>query len=158
MHLILSSAKWRPFCPRGDDLMYIHGDIYQPGSWFTKKKSCWLTGIFQTWHLIGWQHSYQSIKSHVRKSLFIHWGRATHMCVIIGSDIGLSPDRRQAIIWSNAGILLIRTRSKLQWNIKRNSYIFIQENSFENVVCEMAAILSRPQCVKNMNFNMGCIQ
>ena len=41
-------------------------------------------------------------------------------------------------------------RNKLQWNLKRNSYIFIQENSFENVVCEMAAILSRPQWV-NVN-------
>ena len=28
---------------------------------------------------------------------------------IIGSDNGLSPDRRQAIIWTNAGILLIRS-------------------------------------------------
>ena len=27
---------------------------------------------------------------------------------IIGSDNGLSPGRRQAIIWTNAGILLIR--------------------------------------------------
>ena len=40
-----------------------------------------------------------------------HWGRATHICVseltIIGSDNGLSPERRQAIIWTNAGILLI---------------------------------------------------
>ena len=39
-----------------------------------------------------------------------HWGRVTHICVgnltIIGSDNGLSPDRRQAIIWANAGILL----------------------------------------------------
>ena len=26
--------------------------------------------------------------------------------------------------------------------------MFIQENAFENVVCEMSAILSRPQCVK----------
>ena len=35
----------------------------------------------------------------------------THICVsklsIIGSDNGLLPDRRQAIIWTNAGILLI---------------------------------------------------
>ena len=34
-----------------------------------------------------------------------------HICIIklniIGSDNGLSPDRRQAIIWTNAGILLI---------------------------------------------------
>ena len=39
------------------------------------------------------------------------WGRVTHICVskltILGSDNGLSPDRRQAIIWTNAGILLI---------------------------------------------------
>ena len=33
--------------------------------------------------------------------------------------------------------------SKLQWNLKRISHIFIQENVFEIVVCEMAATLSR---------------
>ena len=33
-------------------------------------------------------------------------------------------------------------RNELQWNIKRNSYIFIQENAFENVVCEMQFCLS----------------
>ena len=40
-----------------------------------------------------------------------HWGRVTHICVnkltTIGSDNGLSPGRRQTIIWTNAGILLI---------------------------------------------------
>ena len=40
-----------------------------------------------------------------------HWGRVTHICVnkltIIGSDNGLSPHKRQVIIWINAGILLI---------------------------------------------------
>ena len=30
-------------------------------------------------------------------------------------------------------------------------YIFIQENALENVVCEMASILSRPQCVKGQS-------
>ena len=39
-------------------------------------------------------------------------------------------------------------RNKLQWNFNRNSYIFIQENVLQKVVCEMASILSRPQCVK----------
>ena len=43
----------------------------------------------------------------------LYWGRVTHICVsklsIIGSDNGLSPGRRQAIIWTNAEILLIRT-------------------------------------------------
>ena len=47
------------------------------------------------------------------KELLTHWGRVTHICVnkltIIGWDNGLSPDRRQAIIWTNAGILLIGT-------------------------------------------------
>ena len=40
-----------------------------------------------------------------------HWGRVTHICVgnltIIVSDNGLSPGRRQAITWTNIGILLI---------------------------------------------------
>ena len=62
-----------------------------------------------------------------------HWGRVTHICVgkltIIGSDNGLSPGRRQAIIRTSAGILLIR--NKHQWNFNRNSNIFIQENAFE---------------------------
>ena len=39
-----------------------------------------------------------------------HWGRVTHICVgnltIIGPDNGLSPGRRQALIWTNAGISL----------------------------------------------------
>ena len=39
-----------------------------------------------------------------------HWGRLTHICVskltIIGSDNGLSPERRQTIIWTDAEILL----------------------------------------------------
>ena len=43
--------------------------------------------------------------------ILTHWGRVTHICIskltIIGSDDGLSPGRRQAIIWTNAGILLI---------------------------------------------------
>ena len=43
--------------------------------------------------------------------LLTHWGWVMHICIskltIIGSDNGLSPHRRQAIIWTNAGILLI---------------------------------------------------
>ena len=31
--------------------------------------------------------------------------------------------------------------NKFQWTLKRNLYIFIQESAFENVVCEMMAIL-----------------
>ena len=40
-----------------------------------------------------------------------YWGRVMHICInkltIFGSDNGLLPERHQAIIWTNAGILLI---------------------------------------------------
>ena len=63
---------------------------------------------------------------------------------------------RLAIIWSAPSHYLIQcwnivnwtVRNKLQWNFHRNSNIFIQENAFENLVRNMAAILSRPRCVK----------
>ena len=47
-------------------------------------------------------------------------------------------------------IVYLTLRNKQQWNSNRNSNIFIQENAFESVVCEMAAILSRPQCVNHI--------
>ena len=50
-----------------------------------------------------------SIISNLNK--LTHRCRVTHICVsnltIIGSDNGLSPGRRQAIIWTNDGILLV---------------------------------------------------
>ena len=66
---------------------------------------------------------------------------------IIGSDYGLSPGRRQPIIWTNAGILFTGPLGINLWNFNRNSNIFIEENTFENV-CKMLSILSWPQCVK----------
>ena len=82
-----------------------------------------------------------------------HWGRVTHICVsklaIIGSDNGLSPGRRQAIIWTNAEILLIGSLgTNFNANFNRNSNIFIEENALENVVCQMAFTLYRPKFVK----------
>ena len=61
-----------------------------------------------------WKCHLQHIKTFcLNLSVLIHWGRVTHICVskltIIGLDNGLSPGRRQAIIWTNAGILLIQT-------------------------------------------------
>ena len=48
---------------------------------------------------------------------------------------------RQAIIWASA-IFNLTPRNKYQRNFNRNSYIFLQENVFENVVWKMGAILS----------------
>ena len=56
--------------------------------------------------------------------------------VNIGSDNGLSPIRRQAIIWTNAGLLSIKP-------LGTNFKLFINENAFKIIVCEMAAIVSR---------------
>ena len=33
-------------------------------------------------------------------------------------------------------------RNKLQWNFNQNTKVFIHENASENIVCEMAAVLS----------------
>ena len=45
------------------------------------------------------------------KSSLTHWGWVTHIGIskftIIGSDNGLVPSRRQAIIWTNAELMLI---------------------------------------------------
>ena len=71
----------------------------------------------QAYACIWFQYHYQMPDAMgemiLSKLRLTHWGRVTHICVIkltiIGSDNGLSPGRRQAIIWTNAGILLIRT-------------------------------------------------
>ena len=46
---------------------------------------------------------------------------------------------------------MLELRTKLQWNLNRNSCIFIQENAFKNVVSKMSAILSRPQNKADVN-------
>ena len=75
-----------------------------------------------------------------------HWGRVMYICVdkltINGSDNGLSPVRRQGIIWTNYGILLIGPLGQTSVKFNRNSNIFFDEKMFENVICEM---LSRSQ-------------
>ena len=38
--------------------------------------------------------------------------------------------------------------NKFQWNFNQNTKLFIHENASENVVCEMAVILSRGKWVK----------
>ena len=41
-------------------------------------------------------------------------------------------------------------RNKLQWNLSRNTKVFIDKNAFKIVVCEMAAILSRGRWVNSL--------
>ena len=103
---------------------------------------------------LGWSVCYHalcclSVCPTLVTAALTHRGRVTYICVskltVTGEDNGNSPARHQAIIWTNAGILLIGPKEKLQWNLNRNSHIFIQENAFENVVWKLAATLSLPQ-------------
>ena len=61
------------------------------------------------------------------------WDRVTHIYVgtntNIGSDNGLSPGRRQAIIWTNAGLLI----GPLATN-------------FSEILIEILAFVSVPMC------------
>ena len=76
-----------------------------------------------------------------------HWGRVTHICVsdltIIGSDNSLSPGRRQAIIRTNAEILLIRP---LGTNFSEIS-IKIQIFSFKKMRLKVSSAKWRPFCL-----------
>ena len=42
--------------------------------------------------------------------------------------------------------------NKLQWNLNRNLYIFVQENAFEIVVRTFVAILSWSKCVNDIKY------
>ena len=93
----------------------------------------------QHWHFMGWW-KLVPVCWHEYHSPLTHWGRVTHICVSkltsIGSDNGLSPSRRQAIIWTNAGILLIRPLGTNFSEILIDIRIF----SFQKMLWEMAAI------------------
>ena len=83
----------------------------------------------------------------VNRERLTHWGRVTHICVgkltIIGSDNGLSPGRRQAIIWTNAGILLI---GPLGTNFSE-ILIAIEAFSFKKMHLEISSAKWRPFCL-----------
>ena len=76
-----------------------------------------------------------------------HWGRVTHICVsnltIISSDNGLSPGRRLAIIYTNAGILSV---GPLGTNFNEIS-IGIQTFSFKKMHFKMSSAKWRLFCL-----------
>ena len=81
----------------------------------------------------------------------ILWIQVPHICVgkltIIGSDNGLSPGRRQAIIWTNAGILLI---GPLGTNFSE-ILIAIETFSFKKMHLKMSSAKWHPFC---LSFNV----
>ena len=99
MHTTMSSAKCRSFCPGLNELNVLSNiSCYFDISWpFCIRQKSDIYGMLC-----------MSLSDQIK---LIHSGRMTNICVnkvtIIGSDNGLPPDQRQAIIWTDAGILLI---------------------------------------------------
>ena len=87
----------------------------------------------------------------MRWNLIWKYGEQLHACVgkltTIGTDNGFTHGRRQAIIRTNAGILLIGP-SGMNFSeiLKRNSNILVDENALENVVCETLSIFPVWMC------------
>ena len=116
-----------------------------------------------------------SVKLKAKQIPLSHWGCVTHICIckliIIVSDNGLSPDRRQAIIWTIAGLLSIgplrtyfsESLIKIQqFSLKkmhlkmlsakwRPSCLGLNVLKKMRLVCRMAAILSQPHCVNSVH-------
>ena len=73
--------------------------------------------------------------------------------VSIGSDNGLSPIWSQASIWTNAGSFSVGPiETDSGENFNQNVIFFIHENASENIVCEMAAILSTGRWVNHIKY------
>ena len=76
-----------------------------------------------------------------------HWGRVTHICVgkltIIGSENDLSPSRRQAINWTNDGLLSIGTLRTYFSEI----LIKIQKFSLKKMLLKMSSGKRRLCCL-----------
>ena len=110
-------------------------------------------------------HLYHSSAMHLGKhtrKILTHWGWVMHMCVgnltIIGSNNDLSPGRRQAIIWTNAGILII---GHLRTNFSEISIELLQFHSrkciWKGHLQNGGHFVSQPQFVNSLAFRQGTL-
>ena len=77
--------------------------------------------------------------------------------VSIGLDNGLLPIRHHYL---NQYWVIVNwpLRNKLQWNFNHHTKLFIYKNASENIVCEIAAILSRVRWVNVLpHLNLGLV-
>ena len=148
--------------------------ICGPGcSWSYRLLHCWIgdmkTGDLDDWEIV----MLKSMSVNVRKALVInnellygifltHWGRVTHTCI---GNLGHHWFRYLLVVFSVPchylnqcwNIVNWTLSNKLQLNLNRNINIFVDENAYENVVCKIAAILSRPLCLNNVGPCLFCI-
>ena len=118
-------------------LPHIHYEVTSR-SWCPQ--GVWSNGHNGHFNLVCWYNH----------TLLTHWSRVTHICVgnlaIIGTDNGLSPGRRQAIIRTNAGILLI---GPLGTNFSE-IWIGIQTFSLKKIHLKMLSGKCRPFFLASM--------
>ena len=152
----------------------IHSNVV-PHRYTRNNKYVWEISIFGYWpdhsipffhfqHVLWKEYEINGIVIRGEQHIFsnacfelTHRGQVTHICIskltITGSDNGLSPGRRQAIIWSNAGILLIRT---LGTNFSE-IVIEIQTFSLKKMRLKMSSGKWRPFCL-GLNVLTGYVQ
>ena len=141
----MSPVQYMPFRPCFDWLLvsklicskiirlYHHNISLSPVIYFINYSSWVAKKLITVPHKLRWR--------------LTHWGRVTHICVgnlaIIGSDNGLSPGRRQAIIWTNAGILLIGP-----WETNFSEILIsINTFSFKKFHLKISSAKWRPFCL-----------
>ena len=109
---------------------------------------------FRSDAFLFWSRGPDSYRKNDRKRAVVWpWLVLQLSTVLALTQLGIrqSDWRRAGIRSTNLHIVVeLTTRNKFQWNLNRNSNIFIQENGLEKIICKMLAILSRPQC-----FNIG---
>ena len=113
------------------------------------KQKVWTIATPNTYNLpITWTYTYifDHFNKHIggnRLHVFPKWVYRTN------TGIGLSYNWKQplaqAIILNQCWVIVIMwtLTSQLQWNFNQNTYLFTHNKASENIVCEMAAILSR---------------
>ena len=147
---IKSTRRFVMHCLLSVSLSVLMGHIWP--AWYINSYS---SGLYSLWllHLGSELYNGANKNGAILKNIgniernLTHSGRVMHICVskltIIASENGVSPGRHQAIIWTNAEILLIGHLVKtIKWNLKHNLYIFMQEMHFK-----MSSGKWRPQCV-----------
>ena len=123
--------------------------------------------FYWQWHIWGQEHySPNTFAEFLRwkrsfdhmyrfRSRHISRGRVTHICVInltiIASDNGLSPGRRQVIIWTNERILLIELLGTKFSEILIKVHTF----SFKKMHLKMSSAKWRPFCL-GLNVLIKC--
>ena len=112
------------------------------------------------WYWLSWggNRMWMDLTLYVLKGFLTHWGQVMRICVSKishhwfrqGLGACLAPSYYLNQCWL---IVSWSLGNDIQWNFNQKFNIFIPENVFENVICKMMAILSRPQCVDDINYS-----